>query len=123
MRNKLDKILVPVDMSPYSRAALDYAWFLTAKLGATMDILHIAKPADVRGDDDVAILTRSVPGSTLEVYNEQEIQEELTKFLKSAGIDRKVRNDEIEQGNDPAAMIVKIAAQRGYDLIVMGTHG
>ena len=119
---KIDRILVAVDLSPCSKAAIEHASFLASKLGATMDLLHVASPDDARGTDDVSVLMRGVPGSTLEIYNEQEIQKQLTAFIQDAGLQRQIRNDEIEEG-DPAEVIVKMAQERGYDLIVLGTHG
>lgn len=119
---KLDRILVPVDFSPSSKRAIEYALFLANKTGATVDLLHIAKPDKVRGDDDVAILHRGVPGSTLEQYSEQEIQDQLTEFVKTAGLDRQVRLDEIEESKDVAHCLLKHAKERAYDLIVMGRH-
>ena len=120
---KLERILVPIDLSPASKTALQHAAFLAKKFNAALDVLHVADPQKVRGDDDVAILHRGVPGSTMEIYEEQQIQDTLTDFVKSAGLDRQVRNDEIEESKDPAALIVKFAADKGYDLIVMGSHG
>jgi universal stress protein A len=120
---KLERILVPIDLSPASKAALQHASFLAKKFNASLDVLHVADPSKVRGDDDVSILHRGVPGSTMEVYAEQETQDALTDFLKDAGLDRQVRNDEIEESKDPAGLIVKFASEKGYDLIVMGSHG
>jgi nucleotide-binding universal stress UspA family protein len=119
---KLDRILVPFDFSPSSKRAIEYALFLGQKTGATVDLLHVAKPDKVRGDDDVAILHRGVPGSTLEQYSEEEIQDQLTEFAKGAGLDRKVRLDEIEEDRDVAHCILKTVREKGYDLIVMGRH-
>lgn len=119
---KLDRILVPIDFSPSSKRAIEYALFLAGKTGSTVDVLHVAKPDKVRGDDDVAILNRGVPGSTLEQYSEQEIQDQLTEFAKSAGLNRQVRLDEIEESKDVAHCLVRIAKEKGYDLIVMGRH-
>jgi len=122
MTTKLDRILVPFDFSPSSKRAIEYALFLGQKTGATVDLLHVAKPDKVRGDDDVAILHRGVPGSTLEQYSEEEIQDQLTEFAKGAGLNRQVRLDEIEEHKDVAQCIVKISKDKGYDLIVMGRH-
>jgi nucleotide-binding universal stress UspA family protein len=119
---KLEKILVPIDFSPASKRAIEYAHFLGQKTGAQVDVLHIAKPDKVRGDDDVSILHRGVPGSTLEQYSEQEIQDQLTEFVKTAGMNRQVRLDEIEESKDVAACLLRIAGEKGYDLIVMGRH-
>ena len=120
---KIEKILVPFDKSPASKAAIQYGMFLAEKLGATMDLLHVASPEKVRGADDVSILHRGVPGSTMEAYAEEEIQGELTEFVKEAGLGRTVRFDEIEEDKDAAHCILKIANEKKYDLIVMGVHG
>jgi nucleotide-binding universal stress UspA family protein len=120
---KIERILVPIDLSPASKSALEHASFLAKKFNAVLDVLHIADPQKVRGDDDVSILNRGVPGSTMEQYAEQETQDALTEFVKAAGLDRQVRLDEIEESKDAAACIVKVAKEKGYDLIVMGSHG
>lgn len=120
---KIERILVPVDLSPSSKAAIEYAVFLAQKFGATLDLLHVASPDKVRGGDDVSNVFRGVPGSTMEAYHEQDVQRQLNDFVKSAGLNRAVRNDEIEESKDPAQLIVKTAADKGYDLIVIGATG
>jgi len=118
---KIERILIPISFSENSKHALAYGRFLADKLGATFDLLHVANPRDVRGQDDVARLFRGTPGSTLEVYNEQEIQATLNDWVREAGLNRTVRNDEIEEG-DPAEVIIQLANDKKYDLIAMGHH-
>src|SRR5512141_1423401 len=118
---KMERILVAVDFSPCSKAAIEQGMFLSARLGASLDLLHVAAPSEVRGGDDVSVLLKGVPGSTLEIYSEKDIQEKLTAFVKEAGLNRQVRNDEIEEG-DPAEVIIQVAKDKAYDLIVIGTH-
>lgn len=120
---KLERILVAVDFSPSSQQALVTASFLAARTGAKLDALHVMTPRNLPGGDEVSMLYRGVPGSTLEKYTEAEAQEKLTAFLKSAGIDREARNDEIEPGANAANVIVQMAINGKYDLVVMGTHG
>lgn len=120
---KLERILVALDFSPHSKEALKYGLFLAEKVSATLDVLHVADPDDVRGTDDVAVLHRGVPGSTMEIFNEELVQRKLNDFLADTGFGRTVRNDEIEQSDEPADLIVKLARDRGYDLILMGTQG
>jgi universal stress protein A len=80
-------------------------------------------PRNLPGGDEVSVLSRGVPGSSLEKYTESEAQEKLTALLKEAGIDREARNDEIEPCANAANVIVAAAMNAKYDLIVMGTHG
>ncbi len=119
---KIQRILVAIDKTPHSKAALEYALFLKDQFKAKLDLIHVCDPSEVRGTDEVAVLTRAVPGSTLESYNEAEIQRELTEFVKTAGLDRQVRNDEIEQAEDVVEMIVQIAAKKRADVIVLGSN-
>ncbi len=118
---KIERILIPITFSENSKHALEYGRFLAGKLGAKFDLLHVANAKEVRGTDDVARLFRGVPGSTLEVYNEQEIEAKLSAWVREAGLDRRVRNDEIEEG-DPAEVIIRIANEGKYDLVAMGHH-
>jgi nucleotide-binding universal stress UspA family protein len=120
---KLESILVPVTFSPTCQLALKHAQTMAERFGAKVDVLHVCDPDKVRGTDDVAVAFRGVPGSTLEVNSELEVQRRLTDFLKSSGFDREARNDEIEQGKDVAEVIVEVAKKKGYGLIVMGTTG
>ncbi len=119
---KIQRILVAIDKTPHSKAALEYALFLKDQVKAELDLIHVCDPSKVRGTDEVAVLTRAVPGSTLEVYNEAEIQRELTEFVKAAGLNREVRNDEIEQAKDVVEMIVQIAVRKRADVIVLGSN-
>jgi len=118
---KIERILIPINFTENSKQALQYGRFLADKLGATFDLLHVANPRQVRGQDDVARLFRGTPGSTLEVYNEEQIQAKLNDWVREVGLDRRVRNDEIEEG-DPADVIIQIANEQKYDLIAMGHH-
>ena len=119
---KIERILIPIDFSESAKHALAYGRFLASKFGAKFDLLHVASAREVRANDDVTTLLRSVPGSTLEAFNEQEIQEKLNDWVREAGFGHEVRNDEIEQGN-PAEVIVKMAKEGKYDLIAIGSHG
>src|SRR5262249_39114476 len=50
------RILAPIDFSPSSRAALDYAVFLAGKHGAELEVLHVAEPPGYVGPDALALL-------------------------------------------------------------------
>jgi universal stress protein A len=50
------RILVPIDFSPSARAALEYASFLSGKLGAAIEVLHVWEPPGYVGPDALALL-------------------------------------------------------------------
>jgi nucleotide-binding universal stress UspA family protein len=116
------RILVPVDFSACSRAALDYAAFLGERFGAAIDVLHVWEPPGYVGPEVMI----NVPGRTglpLVEFARTEAGREMEKFL-AALEERKIVevNGRLETGM-PVNMILSAAADRDYDLIVMGTHG
>lgn len=119
---QLSRILVAIDFCPASLAALRMGRELAEKFGATLELLHVADPDSVRGTDDVSVLFRGVPESTLEVDSEKLVKERLSAFVREAGLERVVRNDEIEEGDDPGQTIIEHATARNIDLLVMGTR-
>jgi nucleotide-binding universal stress UspA family protein len=115
------QILVPTDFSEPSRAALDYAAELARPLGASIDVLHVWEqpvfvPPSMMPEAGVADL------SILEIYRKN-AESQLDGFVADA---RKrgvaIRAAFAELG--PASHTISdFADRRGYDLIVIGTHG
>ena len=115
------RILVPVDFSSCSRAALDVAVTLADQLGATIDVLHAwTAPAYVSPQVAVQISTEG-QAQTLEQIAREEAQREMSEFLGSlpqpASGEIRMR---IEYGFEAEVII---HAANDYDLVVMGTHG
>jgi len=115
----LHRILVPVDFSDASHAALDFAVFLARHLDAQIDALHVCQPAHPGwafaypldlGRDPLPAVARA------------EAAEQMKHLLAPAdgsGVDVHGR---LELG-DPEQVILEAATDDGYDLVVMGTHG
>lgn len=117
----LGRILVPVDFSPCSRAALDYAVFLSERIGATIDVLHVWEPPQ-HAAPEMFVLWHQDSHLTLSEFAESEAAQEMDRFLSS--VERKMlrARGRLEVG-EPVSTILRCATDGEYDLIVMGTHG
>lgn len=101
----LNRILCPVDFSPYSQAANYYASMFAD--GCRAEIIYLACAWPPTKDD---IETRL-----------DDLYAELTLRVRPLLPD--VRHVFEVRAGDPAKEIVKFASERNVDLIVMGTHG
>ncbi len=92
----IQKILVPMDGSPASIAALEQAVTLAQDLGASIDVLHVNEPEESREMEDALGIAKS------------RLLERFTRRTESG---------------DPVKTILDIAHAERPGLIVMGTHG
>lgn len=103
---QLNRILVPIDFSQYSKAANFYASQFAEAMDAEIIFLHVADPPpkdrDVEDELDALILDFSYKVRPF-VYGVRHCYE--VRF------------------GQPAAQILKLADERNVDLIVIGTHG
>lgn len=116
------RILVPVDLSPCSRTALNYAIALARPLGASIDVLNTFETPPMVAPD----LVINVPGQTpqtVDAWVAAEAKKGLDTFLaeifKPEGL---VIRSHTEPGA-PRPVILAYAEKHLIDLIVMGTHG
>lgn len=111
------RILVPVDFSKCSRAALEYALEFAAPLGAAIDVLYVWEPNGYAGSGALGV----VPPPRGQAWDETRLQmkREVDSFL---GPHREqVRQVRIESG--VAGDVIAETARDEYDLVVMGSHG
>jgi len=116
------RVLVPVDFSECSRAALHKAAKLTRRTGGTIDVIHAWRlPAFVPPESVVGTVgAAGEPLVDLMQANAEAAMRKLVESARSEGIE--ITDARILLGN-PAAVIVEQAGSGGYDLIVLGTHG
>jgi nucleotide-binding universal stress UspA family protein len=116
------KILVPVDFSPCSSQAVDYAAFLAKELGADVDVMHAWHPSQEIGPIVGAFDHSAERDRALADFVQTDAGKELKRVLfrlEARGVNVHGR---LEAGS-PRHAIVDAAAHGDYDLIVMGTHG
>lgn len=114
---QIKKILAPTDFSEASLKALDQAVELAKQLGAEVHVVHVvpllmyAIAPDVVPDDP---------------QFERRLKEKLAARLEEVASRLRGRGAEIHtllvDGN-PGHEVGEVAAERGFDLVVMATHG
>ena len=113
---KIERILVPLDFSPASMEALDYAVWLAKQFRAAIHLVHVYPPDEAS----------SVPGAGHLLFQSAEAIERLNEEL--TGIHRKhvptFRPENCHvRGGRPYEEIVRLAREIDADLIVLATRG
>ncbi len=122
-RGRAGRILVPVDFSVCSLAALAHAAQVARASHSTIDVLHVWPLAHPLALDALAPSTGAAPWAHVIELAETEAGEALASVLsdlEARGVD--APRGRVECG-EPAEVILRAAREGGYDLIVMGTHG
>jgi len=106
------RILVPIDFSPYSDAALALATSLARDGGGTLVLAHVE-----------VIPISAAGGEYLYAIPEPPTEELLDKLEHVTPPDSHVPVEHRLLAGDPADAIIRLAESDNIDLIVMGTHG
>ncbi len=119
------RILVPTDFSNCSQSACDMALKIATKFGSSIELLHVEEPPSWQGFV-IPELVVSLPNESSTSLNEfvqtrtRRALEHLVENLQRTGA-IPVRH-RMEAG-EPGSVIIRVAAEEHFDLIVMGTHG
>ncbi|HET9956972.1 MAG TPA: universal stress protein [Polyangiaceae bacterium] len=114
------KILVPVDFSSCSKTALEHALALAALTGAQIDLLYVWEPPPFEGREPRVHVNGEA--STLQDYALTQSRTEMDKFIAGVPEEQRKRLQAHYEVGRPRERILDHAT-RGYDLVVMGTHG
>jgi universal stress protein A len=117
---KVSTIIVPIDFSDCSRAALTHALSLAAQLGSTVEALHVAEVPEFKAEPRVASGTGT---TTLREYALEIAKTQLEAFLGTLSADDREKVKIKLDAGKPRDAILARAKQLNADLIVMGTHG
>jgi adenylate kinase len=114
-RSVIRRILVPVDFSPASLAALDYAADRARESGAAIILLHVLEPM---------LAERRFVGSRLRtVKAEARFMKKRLLFLAKRRVDVATLVKSWLLNGEPGALILEAAAKAKSDLIIMGSVG
>lgn len=114
-------ILVPVDYSACSRAALRFALDLAQRYQATLDVVHVwDRPSYV--SDVLMTSTEPMSRKSLIQLIQENAQRDLDEFLSGVELPPGAARGRLLSG-DPASALLKEIKQVKPDLVVVGTHG
>ncbi len=113
------RILVPIDFSPPSDAALEYARSVAARYGAALQLLHVAEDP-YRAFYSGEVFVPEIEGLRDEIL--ADTSRRLMERLRPSDVTELHASAESIIGT-PAGSIVEYAGGHDIDLIVMGTHG
>lgn len=117
---EIKRILVPMDFSPQADAALQYAASLAAKLDARVLVVNALQEQELENRARAHVPRRPVDllfedvDLELRARYRTAVPEQVRRFLRA---------ELLVTLGDAAAEIVRMAENRGVDMIVMGTHG
>lgn len=109
----LQLILVPIDGSIPSLAALDHAVVLAEDSAARVDVLHVAAPEEFSVGS----------GSPLTPQARRDAEAAMDDAIDQARARLPGRVSRRTVSGDPLRTIVESARDGRYDLVVLGTHG
>ncbi len=115
---KLERLLVPVDLSPKSLELLLRATALAKKLGAHVTALHCFVPPEIFANADAAA---AIPSPTYTIDSMRDAAKREFDAAMASFDWRGVPHEVVFAQDDPARRV--LAMQDNYDLVVLGTHG
>jgi nucleotide-binding universal stress UspA family protein len=116
----LRSILLPTDFSECAECALPYATQLARAAGARLVCLYVVEP--MMPPVGYAPVAEPLPAVDVSEQLQQSAERELPKLAEReecAGLDV----EELIVHGEAAAEIVRVAAERAVDLIVISSHG
>jgi universal stress protein A len=115
------KILVPVDYSPSSKLALEWALVMAESMDASVHVLHTWEvPHYLR--PDLTVWSGEI-SETLADHTRAEADKGMRGFLAAAKVEGRPNVTSQVLPGTPYATILEVVKQQGFDLIAMGTHG
>lgn len=117
MASDIKQILVPIDFSPTSEHALDYAIDFAKKVGAKITVMH-AYELPVYGFPDGALVATADVAARILQSAQAGLQAAVEKH-KGEGVEM----TSILRDGPPPEEVAAVAKLTKADLVILGTHG
>ncbi|MDH7603322.1 MAG: universal stress protein [Melioribacter sp.] len=114
----IDKILVPIDFSDYSKNALKYAVQFAKHFNSSMYLIYVIEPIIYPADFSMGQV--AIPSMDTNIQSRAE--EELNNLAKNY-VDPSIKVEIIIKTGKPFVEINETAKEKDIDLIIIATHG
>ena len=118
METTINKVLVPIDFSDYSKSALKYAVNFAKSFNAEIILIYVVEPVIYPPDFSMGQI--AMPSINTEW--DDRAKEELQKLAKSEIVGSANVKTVIKTGK-PFVEIIETAKEENVDLIISATHG
>jgi len=116
------RILVPIDYSEHSRAALSYGVEFARNFGASLDIVHVwDRPTYLT---DAVMVQR--PGEAHKPLGElirENAQRDMDEFLGQVSLPSDLSTSSRLLSGEPASALLAELKKGEHDLVILSTHG
>jgi nucleotide-binding universal stress UspA family protein len=113
----IGNILLPVDFSPCTDIAFEWAAALAQRFGARLELLHVSS-----GRRSGGVRDGSWAEERGQSRNDPSPGMQLAELARRANLRGVAAGALMRGGGSPSAQILALAASEAYDLIVMGLH-
>ncbi len=114
----INKILVPIDFSDYSKSSLVYAVQFAKQFNSELLLIYVVEPIIYPPDFSMGQI--AIPSVDLEV--DKRAEEELSKLAKKE-IPSGIKARTLVKTGKPFIEIIETAEEENIDLIIISTHG
>jgi len=118
MELNINKVLVPIDFSDYSKDALNYSINFIKCFKAELYLVYVIEPVIYPPDFSATQIT--IPPTDLEVMKNAE--ENLSQLMKNE-IPKDIKATKIIKTGKPFFEIIETAKDENIDLIIIASHG
>lgn len=118
MEPKINKILVPIDFSDYSKSSLKYAANFAKHFNASLILVYVIEPVIYPPDFSMGQIAIPTPGLEMD----KRANEELKKLAENE-IPSGLKVKKIIKTGKPFVEIIETATEEDADIIIIATHG
>lgn len=118
MKLDIQKILVPVDFSEYSKMALDYSIEFSKRFNSDLILIYVIEPIVYPSDFGLG----QIPINQVDFEIQSKAEEELKKLIDEK-VPPEVKSSFVVRTGKPFLEIINAAQEFNCDLIIIATHG